>query len=94
MLALVSSMTTTVIGWISLTKRSIACGLSLSRISKSVLRQIGNQPLLGVGHGRVEGHRARAGSKGRLLGEDGEPSSEEQPEPLPELDVLNSWETQ
>ena len=35
MLPLVSSMTTTVIGWISFSKKTIGCGFSLSKTSKS-----------------------------------------------------------
>ena len=43
MLALVSSMTTTVIGCTSLTKTCISCGLSLSKISKSVFVRSGTR---------------------------------------------------
>ena len=78
MLALVSSMTTTVIGCTSLMNRSSDCGLSLSKISKIFLRQIGNQALLGVGDGGVERDRAGARAERRLLREGRKASAKQQ----------------
>ena len=43
MLALVSSMTTTVIGWVSFWKKTSVWGLSLSRTSKSSLVRLGTR---------------------------------------------------
>ncbi len=78
MLALVSSITTTVIGCTSLTNRSIVCGLSLSKISKVFLRQVGNQALLGVGDGGVERYRPGARPERRLLGKNRKASAKQQ----------------
>ena len=45
MLPLVSSMTTTVIGWLSASKRMIGVGLPLSRMSKSSFTRSGTSRL-------------------------------------------------
>ena len=67
MLPLSSSMTTTLMNWTSLTNNVTACGLLLSKISKSSFARSGNEPSGGVGHGREERHGLNAGPEHRGL---------------------------
>ena len=67
MLPLVSSMTTTEIGWMSFSKKTIGCGFSLSKHLEVVLHEVRHEALLRVGDRGEQRDDLRAGLEGRLL---------------------------
>ena len=73
MLALKSSMTTTVNGCVSFWKNEIACGFPVVRDREFVLFEVRDEPSLRVDHRGEHGHDARARLEGGLLREEYSP---------------------